>query len=160
MFHDSTEQLVPNVAQKVRPAASLDGSRVRTLVDGLEGFPDEVIVNSQHGHIYWTDMGTAGELESGSGQRRKSGASQPLRTGVLSCSLTVLTSFRGRAAVEPGSCGMCFRSKATKEGGRGPVDLLARRCRIPVFVELSSRIVRPVMRSALPGRTKHPRISQ
>jgi len=40
------------------------------------------------------------------------------------------------------------------------VDLLARRCRIPVFVELSSRIVRPVMRSALPGRTKHPRISQ
>ena len=69
-------------------------------------------------------MGTAGELESGSGQRHKSGASQPLRTGVLSCSLTVLTSFRGRAAVEPGSCGMCFRSKATKEGGRGPVDLL------------------------------------
>ena len=31
------------------------------------------------------------------------------------------------------------------------MDLLARRCRIPVFVELSSRIVRPVMRSALPA---------
>jgi hypothetical protein len=52
-----TELLVLNVAQKVTPAVSLDGSRVRTLVDGLDEFPDGVVVDSQRGHIYGTNMG-------------------------------------------------------------------------------------------------------
>ena len=53
-----TELLVLNVAQKVMRAVSLDGSRVRTLVDGLDEFPDGIVVDSQRGHIYWTNMGT------------------------------------------------------------------------------------------------------
>jgi hypothetical protein len=44
-----TELLVLNVAQTVTPAVSLDGSRVRTLVDGLDEFPDGVVVDSQRG---------------------------------------------------------------------------------------------------------------
>jgi hypothetical protein len=52
-----TEILVLNVAQKAMLAVSLDGSRVRTLVDGLDEFPDGVLVDSQRGHIYWTNMG-------------------------------------------------------------------------------------------------------
>jgi hypothetical protein len=52
-----TEVLVLNVAQKLTPAVSLGGSRVRTLVDGLDEFPDGVVVDSQRGHIYGTNMG-------------------------------------------------------------------------------------------------------
>lgn len=37
---------------------SLDGSRVRTLVDGRDEFPDGVVVDSQRGHIYWANTGT------------------------------------------------------------------------------------------------------
>jgi hypothetical protein len=55
-----TELLVLNVAQKVTPAVSLDGSRVRTLVDGLDEFPDGVVVDSQRGHIYGTNMARLG----------------------------------------------------------------------------------------------------
>jgi hypothetical protein len=53
-----TELLVLNVAQKVARAVSLDGSRVRTLVDGRDEFPDGVVVDSQRGHIYWANTGT------------------------------------------------------------------------------------------------------
>jgi len=52
-----TELLVLNVAQKVTPAVSLDGSRVHTLIDGLDEFLDGAVVDSQRGHIYWTNMG-------------------------------------------------------------------------------------------------------
>lgn len=51
------ELLVLNVAQEVTPAVSLDGSRVRTLVDGLDEFPDGVVVDSRRGHTYGTSMG-------------------------------------------------------------------------------------------------------
>ncbi len=43
---------------KVMRTVSLDGSRVRTLVDGRDEFPDGVVVDSQRGHIYWANTGT------------------------------------------------------------------------------------------------------
>ncbi|MEU4809632.1 hypothetical protein AB0H20_10550 [Nocardia fluminea] len=39
-------------------AVSLDGKHVRTVVDGLDRFPDGVVVDKLRGHIYWTNMGT------------------------------------------------------------------------------------------------------
>jgi len=47
-----TELLVLNVAQKVMQAVSLDGSRVHTLIDGLDEFPDGVVVDSQRGQNF------------------------------------------------------------------------------------------------------------
>ncbi|MEV0251479.1 hypothetical protein AB0H76_33135 [Nocardia sp. NPDC050712] len=38
-------------------AVALDGSEVRTLVDGLDAMPDGIVVDQQRGHIYWTSMG-------------------------------------------------------------------------------------------------------
>jgi hypothetical protein len=46
-----TELLVLNVAQMVTPAVSLDGSRVPTLADGIDEFPDGVVVDSRCGHV-------------------------------------------------------------------------------------------------------------
>ena len=52
-----TELLALNLLQRVIHAVSLDGSRVRTLVDGLDEEPDGIVVDHQRGHIYWTNMG-------------------------------------------------------------------------------------------------------
>ena len=53
-----TELLALNLIQGVVHAVALDGSRVRTLVDGLNEAPDGIVVDHQRGHIYWTNMGT------------------------------------------------------------------------------------------------------
>ena len=66
-----TELLVLNVAQKVTPAVSLDGSRVHTLIDGLDEFLDGAVVDSQRGHICWTNMGIR-DPERPKGQSRRS----------------------------------------------------------------------------------------
>lgn len=53
-----TELLVLNIVKQVMQAVTLDGSRVRTLVEGLDQTPDGVVVDHVHGHVYWTNMGT------------------------------------------------------------------------------------------------------
>lgn len=53
-----TELIVLNIVEQKMQAVTLDGARVRTLVDGLDQTPDGVVVDHVHGHIYWTNMGT------------------------------------------------------------------------------------------------------
>lgn len=52
-----TELLVLNDGKQEMQAVSLDGSRVRTLITGLDERPDGLIVDQRRGHIYWTNMG-------------------------------------------------------------------------------------------------------
>lgn len=54
-----TELLVLNDGKQEIQAVSLDGSRVRTLITGLDERPDGLIVDESRGHIYWTNMGAA-----------------------------------------------------------------------------------------------------
>ncbi|WP_374025435.1 hypothetical protein [Mycobacterium sp. HNNTM2301] len=54
-----TDLLVLNDGKQEIQAVSLDGSRVRTLVTGLDERPDGLIVDESRGHIYWTNMGAA-----------------------------------------------------------------------------------------------------
>ena len=53
-----TELLVLNDGQQELQAVSLDGTRVRTLVAGLDELPDGIVVDQARGHVYWTNMGT------------------------------------------------------------------------------------------------------
>lgn len=52
-----TELLVLNDGKQELQAVSLDGSRVRTLIGGLDERPDGLVVDQARGHIYWTNMG-------------------------------------------------------------------------------------------------------
>lgn len=52
-----TELLALDLTERVMHAIALDGSRVRTLVEGLDAVPDGVVVDQRRGHIYWTSMG-------------------------------------------------------------------------------------------------------
>ncbi|GAD83069.1 hypothetical protein FEK33_01950 [Nocardia asteroides NBRC 15531] len=52
-----TELLALDLKANVMHAVSLDGRSVRTVVDGLDRFPDGVVVDQLRGHIYWTNMG-------------------------------------------------------------------------------------------------------
>ncbi|MBF6330308.1 hypothetical protein [Nocardia transvalensis] len=62
-----TELLVLNIVEGLIQAVSLDGSRVRTVADGLDEYPDGIVVDQRRGHIYWTNMGTPdpGQPEGG-----------------------------------------------------------------------------------------------
>jgi hypothetical protein len=40
-------------------SASPDGSDTRTLIAGLQGTPDGIVVDTQAGYLYWTHMGAA-----------------------------------------------------------------------------------------------------
>jgi hypothetical protein len=51
------ELLVLNPGKAELQAVSLDGSRVRTLVSGLDELPDGIAVDQRRGHVYWTNMG-------------------------------------------------------------------------------------------------------
>ena len=53
-----TELLVLNAGKHELQAVSLDGTRVRTLVAGLDELPDGIVVDQRRGHVYWTNMGT------------------------------------------------------------------------------------------------------
>lgn len=53
-----TEFVVLNLRKRAMQAVALDGSTVRTLVEGLDETPDGVVVDPRGGHIYWTNMGT------------------------------------------------------------------------------------------------------
>ncbi|MFC6011582.1 hypothetical protein [Nocardia lasii] len=53
-----TEIVALDLAAGAMHAVSLDGKNVRTIVDGLDRFPDGVVVDKLRGHIYWTNMGT------------------------------------------------------------------------------------------------------
>ncbi len=53
-----TELLVLNAGKAALQAVSLDGSRVRTLISGLDELPDGIAVDQTRGHVYWTNMGT------------------------------------------------------------------------------------------------------
>jgi hypothetical protein len=52
-----TELLVLNDGRQQMQAVSLDGTRVRTLITGLDERPDGIVVDQVRGHIYWTNMG-------------------------------------------------------------------------------------------------------
>ncbi|MFB8003986.1 hypothetical protein [Nocardia sp. NPDC056000] len=52
-----TELLALDLKARAMHAISLDGSRVRTLVEGLDATPDGIVVDQGRGHIYWTSMG-------------------------------------------------------------------------------------------------------
>jgi hypothetical protein len=52
-----TELLVLNPGKHELQAVSLDGTRVRTLVAGLDELPDGIVVDQRRGHVYWTNMG-------------------------------------------------------------------------------------------------------
>lgn len=52
-----TELLTLDLNAGAMLAVSLGGSAVRTVVDGLDQFPDGVVVDQLRGHIYWTNMG-------------------------------------------------------------------------------------------------------
>ncbi|MEU0504342.1 hypothetical protein [Nocardia sp. NPDC005998] len=61
-----TELLVLNVAGQEMQAVSLDGTRVQTLIAGLDERPDGIVVDQSRGHVYWTNMGAP---DRGSGPR-------------------------------------------------------------------------------------------
>jgi hypothetical protein len=50
--------------------AQTDGSDPKTLVTGLRGTPDGIVVDARHGYMYWTHMGAA-SLEDGYLQRAR-----------------------------------------------------------------------------------------
>jgi len=52
-----TELLVLNAGKGEMQAVSLAGTRVRTLIAGLDELPDGIVVDQQRGHVYWTNMG-------------------------------------------------------------------------------------------------------
>ncbi|HUO41019.1 MAG TPA: hypothetical protein VMU34_25660 [Mycobacterium sp.] len=52
-----TELLVLNDGRQEMQAVSLDGTRVRTLITGLDERPDGIVVDQVRGHVYWTNMG-------------------------------------------------------------------------------------------------------
>ncbi|MGW0639085.1 hypothetical protein [Nocardia salmonicida] len=53
-----TEIVALDLKAAAMHAISLAGKQVRTVVDGLDRFPDGVVVDKLRGHIYWTNMGT------------------------------------------------------------------------------------------------------
>lgn len=52
-----TDLLVLNDGKQEMQAVSLDGTRVRTLITGLDERPDGIVVDQSRGHVYWTNMG-------------------------------------------------------------------------------------------------------
>jgi hypothetical protein len=52
-----TDLLVLNAGKRELQAVSVDGTRVRTLVAGLDELPDGIVVDQRRGHVYWTNMG-------------------------------------------------------------------------------------------------------
>jgi hypothetical protein len=52
-----TDLLVLNAGKRALQAVPLDGTRVRTLVAGLDELPDGIVVDQRRGHVYWTNMG-------------------------------------------------------------------------------------------------------
>jgi hypothetical protein len=62
-----TELLVLNAGKHELQAVSLDGTRVRTLVAGLDELPDGIVVDQRRGHVYWTNMGAPDPGGSGTG---------------------------------------------------------------------------------------------
>src|ERR1700739_4128542 len=61
-----TELLVLNDGKQELQAVSWDGTRVRTLITGLDERPDGIVVDQSRGHVYWTNMGAP---DPGSGPR-------------------------------------------------------------------------------------------
>ncbi|MBV8348157.1 MAG: hypothetical protein JOZ49_11675 [Mycolicibacterium sp.] len=68
-----TELLVLNDGRQEMQAVSLDGTRVRTLITGLDERPDGLIVDQRRGHIYWTNMGAP---DRGTGTRAEAAYSR------------------------------------------------------------------------------------
>lgn len=52
-----TELLVLNDGKQEMQAVSLDGTRVRTLITGIDERADGIVVDQSRGHVYWTNMG-------------------------------------------------------------------------------------------------------
>ena len=61
-----TELLVLNDGKQEMQAVSLDGTRVRTLITGIDERADGIVVDQLRGHVYWTNMGAP---DPGSGPR-------------------------------------------------------------------------------------------
>jgi len=52
-----TELLVLNPGKGEMQAVSLDGTRIWTVIAGLNELPDGIVVDQRRGHVYWTNMG-------------------------------------------------------------------------------------------------------
>ena len=61
-----SELLVLNDGKQEMQAVSLDGTRVRTLITGIDERADGIVVDQSRGHVYWTNMGAP---DPGSGPR-------------------------------------------------------------------------------------------
>ena len=61
-----SELLVLNDGKQEMQAVSLDGTRVRTLITGIDERADGIVVDQLRGHVYWTNMGAP---DPGSGPR-------------------------------------------------------------------------------------------
>lgn len=46
-----------------------DGSDLRTLIDHIDTLPDGIVIDRDHGHMYWTNMGTGFKTNTGSIER-------------------------------------------------------------------------------------------
>lgn len=53
-----------------------DGSNSKVIIDGLRGHPDGIVVDVQHGQIYWTNMGEVTFV---------GGTSAPINDGSIQC---------------------------------------------------------------------------
>ena len=61
-----TRLLVFHAGKHELQAVSLDGTRVHTLVAGLDELPDGILVDQRPGHVYWTDTGAPDPGSGGS----------------------------------------------------------------------------------------------
>jgi hypothetical protein len=61
-----TQLLVFDAGKHEPQAVSQDGTRVRTLVAGLDELPDGILVDQRRGHVYWTNMGAPDPGSGGS----------------------------------------------------------------------------------------------
>jgi hypothetical protein len=61
----ATRLLVLNQGRNEIQTLGLDGSDTRTLVGGLDQYPDGIVVDQNNRHIYWTNMGPADSSAEG-----------------------------------------------------------------------------------------------
>lgn len=50
-------------------SCNTDGSDLRPVIDGMKTMPDGIIIDSENGHIYWTNMGPTFKSNDGSIER-------------------------------------------------------------------------------------------
>ena len=67
-----TELLVLDAGKRELQAVSLDGTRVRTLVAGLDELPDGIVVDQRRGHVCRTNISGSAHPSPARARRRVS----------------------------------------------------------------------------------------